>query len=131
MKNGNNSRDVPLMFAFSGSANLRALPKIWRCAGAVERSRNSAPSQSLTTRWVRLFDPQPLFPPPDVPCNGRCAASHVLRLSGTLAYLQWSLTRGAELLSVIGGEHIRAAVKESPAWGRARNQQRMKEQTND
>jgi hypothetical protein len=29
MKNGNNSRDVPLMFAFSGSANLRALPKIW------------------------------------------------------------------------------------------------------
>jgi hypothetical protein len=34
MKTGNNSRDVPLMFAFSGSANLRALPKIWGFAGA-------------------------------------------------------------------------------------------------
>ena len=67
MKNGNNSRDVPLMFAFSGSANLRALPKIWRFAGAVERSCNSSPSQSLTTRWVqiRLFEPQRLFPPLD------------------------------------------------------------------
>jgi hypothetical protein len=28
MKNGGKSRLVPLMFAFSGSANLRALPKI-------------------------------------------------------------------------------------------------------
>jgi hypothetical protein len=71
MKNGNNSRDVLLMFAFSGSANLRALPKIWRFVAAVERSHNYSPSQSLTTRWVqiRLFEPQRLFWPLDGPCE--------------------------------------------------------------
>ena len=45
MKNGNNSRDVPLMFAFLGSANLRALPKIWGFA------RADGAARYLTEKW--------------------------------------------------------------------------------
>jgi len=54
MKNGNNSRDVPLMFAFSGSANLRALPKFRGFAGA------DGAAHCLTEKWDIPTSPRAL-----------------------------------------------------------------------
>ena len=54
MKNGNNSRDVPLMFAFSGSANLRALPKFWGFAGT------DGAAHCLTEKWDIPTSPRTL-----------------------------------------------------------------------
>jgi hypothetical protein len=113
MKNGNNSRDVLLMFAFSGSANLRALPKIWGFAGAVERSRNSSPSHLQKVGSEKSSLSATLISPLDVPCN---AAVSMAR---------------AELLSAIGANIYAPLSKKARLGGRARIQRRMKEQTND